>query len=305
MSTRSRFWVWTLLVLGLVTLPGARTAPIRKFQVDPQAAIVPLFDGEAADQFAIRLHPLSAYQANVIVTNTTAEALNVALPKAAVGVHVLPQFNGNGNGFFGPQNGNNAFGNDTGKANGANVLAQAIGGTMQPGGANGNGNGNANPFGQNQGFIGNGFPSLPPEWADNEDLANYAGIVTVPAGKSIQLTLKSVCLNYGRPEPISKMTYRLIPVERFSADPVLAELLESYGPRVDPDAMQAAAWHVANNMDWKQIGQLPMRSLAATSAKLFQPKDVQAAQKLVDAAKDRAPQRPKVERPAEVARVEK
>ncbi len=304
MSTRSRFWGWTLLVVGLIALPGARTAPIRKFQIDPHAAIVPLFAGEAADQFAIRVHPLSAYQANIIITNTTTEALNVALPKAAVGVHVLPQFNGNGNGFFNQQNGNGVFGNDTGKANGANVLAQAIGGTMQPGGQNNNGNGNQNPFGQNQGFIGNGFPSLPPEWAEKKDLAQYSGVVTIPSGKSIQLTLRSICLNYGRPEPISKMTYRLMPVEKFSDDPVLAELLESYGSRVDQDAMQVAAWHVANNMEWKQITQLPLRSLAATSAKLFQPKDVQAAQRLVDAARERAPQRPRSERPAEVARVE-
>jgi hypothetical protein len=287
--------------VGIVTLPGARTAPIRQFQIDRSATIVPLFDGEATEQFAIRVHPFNAYQANVIITNTTAEALNVALPKAAVGVHVLPQFQGNGNGFFGQQNGNGIFGNDTGQANGANVLAQAIGGTMQPGQ---NQNQNQNPFGQGPG-VGNGFPSLPPEWADKKDLVQYAGIITIPPGKAIQLTLKSVCLNYGRPDPISKMTYRLVPVEKFGNDPVLAELLESYGARVDQGAMQAAAWHVANNMEWKHISNLPLRSLAATSAKLFQPKDVQAAQGLVDAAKERAPQRQKVSRPAEVARAEK
>lgn len=299
MSTRSRRWGFVLLLVGLVTLPGARTAPIRQFQIDRSAAIVPLFEGEAAEQFAIRIHPLNANQANVIVTNTTAEALNVALPKAAVGVHVLPQFNGNGNGFFGQQNGNGIFGNDTGQANGANVLAQAIGGTMQPGQ-----NQNQNPFGQGPG-VGNGFPSLPPEWAEKKDLAQYGGIVTIPPGKAIQLSLRSVCLNYGRPEPMPKMTYRLVPVEKYSNDPVLAELLESYGPRVDQDAMQAAAWHVANKMDWKQVSNLPLRSLAATSAKLFQPKDVQAAQRLVDAANERAPHRPKVNLPAEVARAEK
>ncbi len=299
--SKSRCLGLAVLALGLVCLSGARTAPIRQFQVDPQAAIVPLFEGETAEQFAVRVHPLNAFQANVIVTNLTGNALNVALPKAAVGVHVLPQFQANGNGFFGQPNGNGNAGIGDGQANGANVLAQAIGGAMQPGGQNQN----QNPFGQAPGQIGNGFPSLPPEWAAKPELAQYAGIVTIPAGKSIQLSLKSVCLNYGRPEPISKMTYRLVPVEKFSNAPVLAELLESYSARVNQDAMQAAAWHVANSMDWKQIGNLPLRSLAGTSAKLFHPKDVQAAQRLVEAAKERAAQRPKVERPAEVARAEK
>lgn len=299
MSTRSRKWSWMLLLAGIVALPGARTAPIRQFQVDRAAPIVPLFEGEAAEQFAIRVHPLNAFQANVIVTNTTAASLNVALPKAAVGVHILPQF-GNGNGFFGQQNGNGIFGNDSGQANGASVVGQAIGGGLQPGGQGQN----QNPFGQGIG-VGNGFPSLPPEWAGKPDLNQSSGIVAIPPGKAIQLSLRSVCLNYGRPEPMPKMTYRLVSVEAYSKDPVLAELLESYGPRVDQDAMQAAAWHVANNMDWKQVTNLPLRSLSATSAKLFQPKDVQAAQRLVDAAKERAPQRPKIERPAEVARADK
>lgn len=290
-----------LLFTGLVCLPGARPGPIRKFTLDTTAPIVPLFEGEAADQFAIRMQPINAFQSNVFITNTTPATLNVALPKAAVGVHLLPQ-PGLGNGFFGPQNGNgnNAFGQ--GQANVGNNQAQSVGGVLgalQPGGQN------QNPLGQGQGFLGNGFPSVPPEWAGKEGLDNFAGFITIPPGKSVQLTLKSVCLNYGRPDPMSKMTYRLVSVETFSTDPVLAELLESYSPRVDQDVMQAAAWHVANDMPWNQISQLPLRSLAATSAKLFNTKDVQSAQRLVDAAKERAPDRPKVELPAQVAHAEK
>ncbi len=284
MSNRfRRFLVLTLLLGGLTSLPGARPGPIRKLALDPSAPIVPLFDGEAADQFTIRMQPINAFQSNVFVTNNTNAPLNAALPKAVVGVHVLPQF-GQGNNFFGQQaaNGNNPFGQ--GQADAGNNLGQGVGGVLgalQPGGMNPN----QNP--QGQGFLGNGFQSVPPEWSDKEGLDKFAGFVTVPPGKSVQFSLKSVCLNYGRPEPMSKMTYRLIAVDAYSDDPVLAELLESYSPRVDQDAMQAAAWQVTSKMDWKQVSNLPLRSLTATSAKLFQPKDVQMAQKLVEAAKDR------------------
>lgn len=288
-----RFFVLALLLAGLTTLPGARPGPIRKLTLDPAATIVPLFEGEAAKQFTIRMQPVNAFQSNVFVTNSTAEPLNVAIPKAVVGVHVLPQF-GPGNGFFGQQNanGNNPFGQ--GQA-GAGNLGQSVGGGLtgqQPGGQN------QNPFGQAPGFLGNGFQSIPPEWADRDDLKEFAGFATIPPGKTVQLGLKSVCLNYGHPEPMSKMTYRLMAVETYSNDPVLAELLEGYSPRVDQDAMQAAAWHVANDMNWNQITHLPLRSLVATSAKLFQTKDVQTAQSLVDAAKERAANRP----PAQIVR---
>lgn len=296
-----RFFVLALLLAGLTTLPGARPGPIRKLTLDPTVPVVSLFDGEAADQFTIRMQPINAFQSNVFVMNTTNSPLNVAIPKAVVGVHVLPQF-GQGNGFFGQQNanGNNAFGQ--GQADAGN-LGQGVGGVLnalQPGGQNQNQN--QNPFGQAPGFLGNGFQSVPPEWANREDLDKFAGFATIPPGKTVQFSLKSVCLNYGRPEPMSKMTYRLIPVEAYSKDPVLAELLESYSPRVDQDAMQAAAWHVANEMNWNQISHLPLRSLAATSAKLFQPNDVQAAQKLVEGAQERIKSRPKTDRPVEVAR---
>lgn len=286
-----RSLVLALLMVGLASLPGARPGPIRKLTLDTSAPIVPLFEGEAADQFTIRMQPLNAHQSNVFITNTTQNPLNVALPLAAVGVHVLPQL---GNGFFGQQNGNGNTGFGQGQANAGNE-AQNVGGTL---GALQGGQ-NQNPFGQG---LGNGFQSIPPEWSDKEGLDKYAGFATIPPGKSIQLSFRSVCLNYGRPEPMSRMTYRLVPVETYSTDPVLAELLEGYTSRVEQDAMQAAAWHIANGMNWQQIAHLPLRSLSATSAKLFQPNDVQAAQRLVDGAKERAPERPKAERPAAVAR---
>jgi hypothetical protein len=225
-----------------------------------------------------------AHHANVIIANTTAGPLTVALPKAAVGVHVLPQFNpqfGQGDGIspFGQQG--NQFGANNG---GGGNQAQGVGGGLQPAGQQATGQGpNANPF---------GFPSVPAEWVNNPELAEFVGFATIPAGKSIRLAMRTVCLHYGRPEPTVKMTYRLQPVAEFSDSPVLAELLENYSPRTDRDAMQAAAWHVSNVLTWDQVQQLPDRRAPGSGRRYFAQQTVDDARSLVQqaevAAKTRA-----------------
>lgn len=269
----------TLLAVTVLALSAANQGPIRQLTLDPDVAIVPLFDGIESGQFTVRMAAINAYQANVVIGNPGTKPLTVAVPKAAVGVHVLPQFGQNQQqpGFF------------TGLNNGQNNQqqqgqAQGVGGPFQ-----GTGTGNNNGPGNNN-FFGNGFPSVPAEMV-TIDLQHYGGLATIPAGKSILLKLKTVCLNYGRPDPMSRMTYRLLPVEDYSSDPVLAELLESYSDRVDQDTMQAAAWHVANGLSWQQIWQLPDRSIPGVSATIFTPREVQAAEQFVIAVTESAKQR--------------
>lgn len=270
-----------VLAVSLVCLSAANQGPIRQLTLDADAPIVPLFDGMESGQFTVRMSAINAYQANVVIGNPGAEPLTVALPKAAVGVHVLPQFGlGNGfgqnqgQGFFGPQGQN---GQQQGQA-------QGVGGTMQGTGTGNNGPGNNN-------FFGNGFPSIPAEMVTNS-LKQYGGLATIPAGKSILLKMKTVCLNYGRPDPMSRMTYRLVSVDEYSSDPVLTELLESYNDRVEQDTMQAATWHVANGLSWDQVRQLPDRHLPGVSATLFTPRDVKSAEQLVTAVTATAKNRP-------------
>jgi len=274
--------ITAVLAVSVCVLSAANQGPIRQLTLDPDVSIVPLFDGMKSGQFTVRMSAINAYQANVVIGNPGAEPLTVALPKAAVGVHVLPQF-GNGNGFG--QNQGQGFFGPQGQNGQQQGQAQGVGGPMQGTTQFGqNGLGNNNVF-------GNGFPSVPAEMVTN-DLKQYGGLATIPAGKSILLKLKTVCLNYGRPDPMSKMTYRLVSVDEYSSDPVLAELLESYSDRVDQDTMQAASWHVANGLSWAQVRQLPDRSLPGVSATIFTPRDVKSAEQLVTAVTETAKQRP-------------
>jgi hypothetical protein len=290
----STFWrrigLWSVAVAAVGIGSAAKTGPITRLSIDPAAPVVPLFDGAAAGRFEVRMSAVDPYQSHVFVTNSTDEPLTVALPKAAVGVHVLPQFNAFNNGFF---NGNNVFqnnavgqngaGNGNGNAgnqNGLANMAQSVGGAL---GSTAGGPGNG---------IGNGFPSIPAEWSAKEGLDSFAGFATVPANKTIQLQLRTVCLNYGRPDPHAKKQYALVPVEQFSSDPVLAELLEQYTPRVEQDVMQAAAWHVANGLSWEQLSQLPDKRLPGTSARLFNARQVQSARSFAEGVAAAAKHRP-------------
>ena len=112
----------------IALLAAAGSGPIRNLTIAPEAEIVPLFDGMEAGRLDVRLSVQNANRANVFITNATEKAVNVALPKAAVGVHVLPQPN---QGFFGNGNNQTLQGQQGGLNANANQ-AQGVGGPMGP-----------------------------------------------------------------------------------------------------------------------------------------------------------------------------
>ncbi|MEK6261190.1 MAG: hypothetical protein AABP62_21530 [Planctomycetota bacterium] len=260
------------LSLSLLCLIGAGTGSIKKLTLDTDAPVVELFDGMEQGQVDVRMAMMNPHEGKVFFTNRTDKPLTVAVPKAVVGVHVLPQVGNNaGNGFFG-NGGNN---NNNQANNGANGQAQSAGGAL---GAVGNGNGNGNGFpnapgGMNNNFPGNNFFSIPPE-------------------KTVQLDFRSVCLNHGRPNPNAGMKYRLTRVESYTTDPVLQQLLEDYSPRTNKDVQQAAAWHLANGLSWKQLANLTEQRIPGVAVPLFTKTQLDSARELVEQAKQNAAERP-------------
>jgi hypothetical protein len=248
---------------------GAGKGAITKLTLDPEAPVIDVFSGMDNGQIAVRVSAENAREGRIFLTNKTDRPLTVALPKALIAAQVLPQFNQPGGGLFG----NNQMGLNNGAngANGANGLAQMVGGNAMPAGP---GNGFPNPGGQmNNGFAPNNFFSIPPE-------------------KTVQLNLQSVCLNYGRPEPHSGLTYRLVKVESVTTDPVLRQLLENYSPRTNRDAQQAAAWHLANGLTWEQIVNLTTQPAPGIAVPLFDAAQVQQARDLISQARKDAAERP-------------
>lgn len=271
MPTRSlsnrRLPALALGILAITMVTGGRPGVIRELTLDPEAEVVELFAGETAGQLKVLTKCQDAYQANVLVTNLTDEPLTVDVPEAVVAVHVHSQFGastGFGNGFFGP--GASGQGNNgSGASQGLNQFAQTVGGTLQPGASGQTFPGGQDLFNGSGNSSGQGFFSIPPQ-------------------STVGLKLTSVCLEYGRREPSATMTYSLRPVESFSSDPALAELLASLSPRVSRDAMQAAAWHLASDLDWAELQSLPKSGLQPVGARLFTTSQLRAGAQLVEQA---------------------
>jgi hypothetical protein len=148
-----------------------------------------------------------------------------------------------------------------GQQGGGGGGGQSSGGGAQGGGQQGGGGG---------GGGGGGFFSIPPE-------------------KVVRLSVTSVCLEYGKPEPSVRMEYRIHPVESVSKDPILKELLNLVATgRINTNVAQAAAWNIANGKSWRELSQMKFNRLARPDTPQFSYAELSYAQQLVAAAKQRA-----------------
>ena len=201
---------------------AARTGRVRaitKPKFDPDAKQVGLFQGIKDGSLAAQLILKNSKQGNVLIENKTDQPLTVKLPDAVVGVHVLKQ-GGLGMGMSAPGGG----GGGGMQGGGGGGGGQSSGGGMQGGGG-----------GMQGGGGGMGMFSIPPQ-------------------KIVRLPYRGVCLEHGKKEPTSRMTYRLIPVDQYSKDAGLHELLTlvARGQLPTPVA-QAAAWNINSKMAWQSL----------------------------------------------------
>ena len=118
------------------------------------------------------------------------------------------------------QFGNNDNNNDRNDRNNSN---QGVGGGMGGG------------MGGMMGGMGGGFFNVAPE-------------------KIAKIKVAAVCLEHGKKEPNSRITYEIQPLEKLQSSPGVLEVCSMLGNGViDQRAAQAAAWHLANQMSWQQL----------------------------------------------------
>ena len=182
-----------------------------------------LFEAEEQQLVSLRYIPNDAKSAQIIVTNRTRRPLTLRLPAAFAGIPVLAQMGGMGGMGGGNQGG---------------FAAGGIGGGPQTtaGGAGGLGGQGMNGMGGGgMGMGGGGAFSIPPE-------------------RSRTFRVPTVCVEYGKREPSSRMPYKLVKADTFSSDPKLAFVLESLGRgELSQKVAQAAAWHIANGLTWEKL----------------------------------------------------
>lgn len=163
---------------------------------------------------------------------------------------------------------------------GVPVLGQALGGVGGVGGGFGGG-GQAVGGGFGGGGLGGG--------AGGAGGAGAGGFFNVAPEKVGQLEVNTVCLEHGKPEPRAAMEYKVVPIEKFSNDTTLHEMLKLFATgRVPFAAAQAAAWNLSSKMSWQELAAKRIKRLNGASQPYFHPQQLRMAMQLVLMAKQRA-----------------
>ena len=271
--TRCRQLVCLSITLCLC-LPLQAEEPAESGSVSDSSA-VNVFEGMQTRQIEVKLTQKSEKSGTLFLRNPTKEAVTVQFPESFVGIHVTnPNFRLDGAG---------------------QAFAQLSGSTAQ---STGNSiNFPVRSITQSDAPEPESLDKAQTEKADDRSREEKAEKdaakqrqVEVPPGKTIQLPVTSVCLEYGKPEPNSKMAYLVIPVERYSRNPIFQELLPLFAKhRISQKTAQAAAWHVSNGLSWVELSSLMDQGPVPTP--MFNRATLQQASLLVNKAKAIAIQR--------------
>jgi hypothetical protein len=208
----------TLLVLATAAprLADAAKGEARSRSNAAEGPTVEFFQAMDDGQVDAKFIAKNDRAARVIITNKTKQPLNVQMPAAFAGVPVLAQVGGGG--FGGGGRGGGGFGGGGGGGQ------QSVGGGFGGGGGGGIGGGG-----------GGGVFSIPPE-------------------ETAKLNVPVVCLDHGLRNPSSSRPYRIVPADEHLDKPAVIELLKAFGSgELDHQSVQAAAWHLNNDMSWEQL----------------------------------------------------
>ena len=221
MTWKSLAWFMTVLSIGTFTTSSAWAAKPSKRSAEkaPRVETVELFQAIEAGDIEVKLILQSSKGGNVIFENKTKKPLSIKLPDAFAGVPVLAQLGGGG------------FGGGGGGLGGGGGGGQGVGG-------GGGGFGGGGQGGGGGGFGGGGG----------------GGVFNVGPEKIRKIKVVTVCLEHGKTEPNPRMEYEIRPIETFTENPEVIALCKLVGTgRIDQHSAQAAAWHLANGMSWREL----------------------------------------------------
>lgn len=245
----------------------------------PQPAeTVEMFQAIKDGTIEVRLIPRDSKKSTVLIENKTDKPLRVQLPDAFAGVQVLAQLGGGGGlgggGFGGGGLGGGGLGGGGLGGGGQGGGGQSFGGGFSGGGGGLGGGG----FGGGGGGFGGG--------------GGGGGFLNVRPEQVGKLKLTTVCLEHGKAEPRARMKYEIRPIAEFTDEEEVHELCRMLGARlIDQRSAQAAAWHLSNNMTWRQLASKQIRFANGMTRPYFHRVEIQRAMQAVSMARQLAQQR--------------
>ena len=236
-----------LVPLFTVGITNFCCAELTRERSSSQSTHVKFFDAISNQQIKVRFIPIDSTRGNVLIENLIEKTVHVELPSAFAAVPVLAQF-----GFDQPGGQQQPGQQQGGQSN------QAVGGGMNQGQQFGGG--------QQNGIQGGGFMRIAP-------------------GKKRKVKATTVCLQHGRPDPNPKVAYRIMPIRQYTSDDDLIALCGQVGEKsVSQKVAQAAAWHLANNMQWPDLAKLNrLESRYLGNYRFFSPQELSKAKDWIEA----------------------
>jgi hypothetical protein len=216
--------VTLLVAISAVSANAAKRSRVKTAPKDSKQ--VELFAAIKSGDIEVQFIPKDATVANLMIKNKTDKPLSIRLPAAVAAVPVLAQFGGGGGGFGGGGLG----GGGGGLGGGGGGGGQGLGGGMGGGGLGGGGGG---------GFGGGG---------------GGGGFFNVAPAKTGKIKVPCLCLEHGKPDPTPRMKYKIVPIETFTKNAKVIEIVKMLGRgEVPQNAAQAAAWNLANGLSWSKL----------------------------------------------------
>ncbi|MBN1854230.1 MAG: hypothetical protein JW829_15990 [Pirellulales bacterium] len=115
------------------------------------------------------------------------------------------------------------------------------------GGGNLGGGGGSNWGGGSQGTGGG--------WGGGGGMGGMGGgMFNVAPEQTRKISVNTVCLDHGKPDPNPRIPYEIRPVESYVHRADVIELIKAFGRgEIHPGAAQAAAWHLNNDISWQEL----------------------------------------------------
>ncbi len=241
----------SLYFLGSST--PARSEPAEPAPDAIASETLSIVDARKAGDLAVDVRGAGQDRVKISLKNTSARRLNVVIPPGLVASSAAAQ-GGRGGGAF--------------QSMGLGSITNRIG--------------SFGAFASVAATESNGFHSV----AVNGDASEHA--VAVPAGKTVELTVVSVCLNFGVRTPNLRDKFELVDVEQYTSDLRARKALRSLATfGTSHGVAQAVAWRVFNGVSFEamhdQATKIMNTSEVALASRFVDALDSTSASELVDA----------------------
>ncbi len=106
---------------------------------------------------------------------------------------------------------------------------------------------------------------------------------TLAPRQIFQTQIPCFCLEFGKPDPTSRIPYQLCPLQDLNSRSAVEELLEQFAKRgINQFVAQLAAWHVANDVPWQMLTKVQFPRTPSSRGHRVTPMELMAAKQLAE-----------------------